>query len=217
MEAPHNSPAAETAPNPAGTDPASAPKPAGADHAAPDSAAAPASTASAEHGGSAGGVPEAVTVALTVTSPEEMQELGRRLARVLAPGDLVMLTGELGAGKTTLTRGLGEGLGVRGAVTSPTFVIARVHPSLSGGPALVHVDAYRLGGGLDEMEDLDLDVSLPESVVVVEWGDGKVEELSDDRLRVLIDRATGDTDDERREVTLVGIGARWAGLREALG
>lgn len=204
MEAPHNSPAAETAPNPAGTDPASA----------------PASTASAEHGGSAGGagaVPEAVTVALTVTSPEEMQELGRRLARVLAPGDLVMLTGELGAGKTTLTRGLGEGLGVRGAVTSPTFVIARVHPSLSGGPALVHVDAYRLGGGLDEMEDLDLDVSLPESVVVVEWGDGKVEELSDDRLRVLIDRATGDTDDERREVTLVGIGARWAGLREALG
>ncbi|MFF5875709.1 tRNA (adenosine(37)-N6)-threonylcarbamoyltransferase complex ATPase subunit type 1 TsaE [Streptomyces californicus] len=210
MEAPHNSPAAETAPNPAGTDPASAPNP----------AAAPASTASAEHGGSAGGagaVPEAVTVALTVTSPEEMQELGRRLARVLAPGDLVMLTGELGAGKTTLTRGLGEGLGVRGAVTSPTFVIARVHPSLSGGPALVHVDAYRLGGGLDEMEDLDLDVSLPESVVVVEWGDGKVEELSDDRLRVLIDRATGDTDDERREVTLVGIGARWAGLREALG
>ncbi|MFH8881503.1 tRNA (adenosine(37)-N6)-threonylcarbamoyltransferase complex ATPase subunit type 1 TsaE [Streptomyces californicus] len=205
MEAPHNSPAAETAPNPAGTDPA-----------APDSAPA----ASAEHGGPAGGagaVPEAVTVTLTVTSPEQMQELGRRLARLLAPGDLVMLTGELGAGKTTLTRGLGEGLGVRGAVTSPTFVIARVHPSLSGGPALVHVDAYRLGGGLDEMEDLDLDVSLPESVVVVEWGDGKVEELSDDRLRVLIDRATGDTDDERREVTLVGVGARWAGLREALG
>ncbi|WP_369164737.1 tRNA (adenosine(37)-N6)-threonylcarbamoyltransferase complex ATPase subunit type 1 TsaE [Streptomyces sp. AFD10] len=219
MEAPHNSPAAETAPDPAGTDPASAPKPAAPDSAAPASTA-PESTASAEHGGPAAGpwaVPEAVTVTLTVTSPEQMQELGRRLARVLAPGDLVMLTGELGAGKTTLTRGLGEGLGVRGAVTSPTFVIARVHPSLSGGPALVHVDAYRLGGGLDEMEDLDLDVSLPESVVVVEWGDGKVEELSDDRLRVLIDRATGDTDDERREVTLVGIGARWAGLREALG
>ncbi|MFF5422307.1 tRNA (adenosine(37)-N6)-threonylcarbamoyltransferase complex ATPase subunit type 1 TsaE, partial [Streptomyces misionensis] len=94
------------------------------------------------------------------------------------------------------------------------FVIARVHPSLTGGPALVHVDAYRLGGGLDEMEDLDLDVSLPESVVVVEWGEGKVEELSDDRLHVVIDRAVGDTDDERREVTLIGIGARWAGLRE---
>ncbi|WP_411081892.1 tRNA (adenosine(37)-N6)-threonylcarbamoyltransferase complex ATPase subunit type 1 TsaE [Streptomyces sp. cmx-18-6] len=164
----------------------------------------------------AAGVPGAVTVTLAVESPEQMRDLGRRLARVLGPSDLVMLTGELGAGKTTLTRGLGEGLGVRGAVTSPTFVIARVHPSLVGGPALVHVDAYRLGGGLDEMEDLDLDVSLPESVVVVEWGDGKVEELSEDRLRVLIDRATGHTDDERRKVTLVGIGARWAGLREEL-
>lgn len=161
-------------------------------------------------------VPVIVTVALPVDSPEQMRELGRRIARLVAPGDLVMLTGELGAGKTTLTRGLGEGLGVRGAVTSPTFVIARVHPSLGAGPALVHVDAYRLGGGLDEMEDLDLDVSLPESVVVVEWGDGKVEELADDRLRVVIDRAVGDTEDERRTVTLVGIGARWAGLREDL-
>ncbi|WP_432125373.1 tRNA (adenosine(37)-N6)-threonylcarbamoyltransferase complex ATPase subunit type 1 TsaE [Streptomyces sp. bgisy082] len=148
---------------------------------------------------------------LSVDSPERMQELGRRLAAVLRPGDLVMLTGELGAGKTTLTRGLGEGLGVRGAVTSPTFVIARVHPSLVGGPALVHVDAYRLGGGLDEMEDLDLDVSLPESVVVVEWGDGKVEELTDDRLHVLIHRVTGDTDDDRRTVLLRGVGERWAG------
>ncbi|WP_103514127.1 tRNA (adenosine(37)-N6)-threonylcarbamoyltransferase complex ATPase subunit type 1 TsaE [Streptomyces sp. SM10] len=164
----------------------------------------------AAHDGPA--APGAVTLDVAVESPEEMKELGRRIAGVLAPGDLVMLTGELGAGKTTLTRGLGEGLGVRGAVTSPTFVIARVHPPLGTGPALVHVDAYRLGGGLDEMEDLDLDVSLPDSVIVVEWGDGKVEELSDDRLRVVIDRAVGDTDDERRTVTLVGIGARWAGL-----
>ncbi|MFG2152008.1 tRNA (adenosine(37)-N6)-threonylcarbamoyltransferase complex ATPase subunit type 1 TsaE [[Kitasatospora] papulosa] len=155
--------------------------------------------------------PGNVTLDVAVESSEEMKELGRRIAGVLAPGDLVMLTGELGAGKTTLTRGLGEGLGVRGAVTSPTFVIARVHPPLGEGPALVHVDAYRLGGGLDEMEDLDLDVSLPESVIVVEWGDGKVEELSEDRLRVVIDRAVGDTDDERRTVTLVGIGARWSG------
>lgn len=139
-----------------------------------------------------------------------MRELGLGLAALVRPGDLVMLTGELGAGKTTLTRGLGEGLGVRGAVTSPTFVIARVHPSLVDGPALVHVDAYRLGGGLDEMEDLDLDVSLPDSVVVVEWGEGKVEELSDDRLHVLIDRVVGATDDDRREVTLTGVGARWA-------
>ncbi|MGW0547104.1 tRNA (adenosine(37)-N6)-threonylcarbamoyltransferase complex ATPase subunit type 1 TsaE [Streptomyces altiplanensis] len=152
-----------------------------------------------------------VTAVLTVHSPVLMQELGRRLAKVLRPGDLVMLTGELGAGKTTLTRGLGEGLGVRGAVTSPTFVIARVHPSLTGGPALVHVDAYRLGGGLDEMEDLDLDVSLPDSVVVVEWGDGKVEELSDDRLHVVIHRAVGDADDDVREVTVRGVGERWAG------
>ncbi|MEU3740665.1 MULTISPECIES: tRNA (adenosine(37)-N6)-threonylcarbamoyltransferase complex ATPase subunit type 1 TsaE [unclassified Streptomyces] len=150
------------------------------------------------------------TLGITVTSPEQMGDLGRRLAKLLRPGDLVMLTGELGAGKTTLTRGLGEGLGVRGAVTSPTFVIARVHPSLSDGPPLVHVDAYRLGGGLDEMEDLDLDVSLPESVIVVEWGDGKVEELSDDRLRVVIDRTVGDTTDEVREVTLTGVGTRWA-------
>ncbi|MFH8433939.1 tRNA (adenosine(37)-N6)-threonylcarbamoyltransferase complex ATPase subunit type 1 TsaE [Streptomyces sp. NPDC018007] len=207
MEAPHDNPAAETAPDPAGP---TAPGPTAPGTIAPG----PAGTAAP--GEPAGAVPEAVSLTLTVTSPEQMRELGRRLAGVLAPGDLVMLTGELGAGKTTLTRGLGEGLGVRGAVTSPTFVIARVHPSLTGGPALVHVDAYRLGGGLDEMEDLDLDVSLPESVVVVEWGDGKVEELSDDRLRVLIDRATGDTDDERREVTLVGVGARWAGLRAEL-
>ncbi|NBM20114.1 tRNA (adenosine(37)-N6)-threonylcarbamoyltransferase complex ATPase subunit type 1 TsaE, partial [Streptomyces sp. GC420] len=106
------------------------------------------------------------------------------------------------------------GMGVRGPVTSPTFVIARVHPSLSGGPALVHVDAYRLGGGLDEMEDLDLDVSLPESVVVVEWGEGKVEELADDRLHVVIGRAVGADGagpDDPREVTLTGVGERWAG------
>ncbi|WP_031083898.1 tRNA (adenosine(37)-N6)-threonylcarbamoyltransferase complex ATPase subunit type 1 TsaE [Streptomyces sp. NRRL WC-3549] len=172
----------------------------------------------AAHNGPAApaGAPGTVTLDLAVESPEQMRDLGRRIAAVLAPGDLVMLTGELGAGKTTLTRGLGEGLGVRGAVTSPTFVIARVHPPLGTGPALVHVDAYRLGGGLDEMEDLDLDVSLPESVVVVEWGDGKVEELSEDRLHVVIDRAVGDTDDERRTVRLMGVGVRWAGLRTEL-
>ncbi|MEV6650356.1 tRNA (adenosine(37)-N6)-threonylcarbamoyltransferase complex ATPase subunit type 1 TsaE [Streptomyces sp. NPDC051219] len=157
-----------------------------------------------------GVAPESVA-RITVQSPEQMQELGRRLAKVLRAGDLVLLTGELGAGKTTLTRGLGEGLGVRGAVTSPTFVIARVHPAPAGGPPLVHVDAYRLGGGLDEMEDLDLDVSLPESVVVVEWGDNKVEELSDDRLHVVIKRAVGHETvlDDVRDVTLTGIGARW--------
>ncbi|MFJ9740978.1 tRNA (adenosine(37)-N6)-threonylcarbamoyltransferase complex ATPase subunit type 1 TsaE [Streptomyces sp. NPDC101166] len=151
-----------------------------------------------------------VSLEIIVNSPDLMRELGRRLAKLLRAGDLVMLSGELGAGKTTLTRGLGEGLGVRGAVTSPTFVIARVHPSLGGGPPLVHVDAYRLGGGLDEMEDLDLDVSLPESVVVVEWGEGKVEELTEERLQVRIHRAVGDTTDEVRHVTVTGLGERWA-------
>jgi tRNA threonylcarbamoyladenosine biosynthesis protein TsaE len=154
-----------------------------------------------------------VLLKTTVTTAEAMRSLGRELAGVLRAGDLVLLTGELGAGKTTLTRGIGEGLGVRGAVTSPTFVIARVHPSETDGPPLVHVDAYRLAGGLDEMEDLDLDVSLPESVVVVEWGEGRMEELSEDRLHVLIERTTGtptpsDTDDPR-QITLSGVGPRW--------
>lgn len=149
---------------------------------------------------------------MTVTSPEQMRDLGRRLAKLLRPGDLVLLTGELGAGKTTLTRGLGEGLGVRGAVTSPTFVIARVHPSLSDGPPLVHVDAYRLGGGLEEMEDLDLDVSLPDSVIAVEWGEGKVEGLSEDRLHVVIERTVGAEAEESdvRGVAVTGVGPRWA-------
>ncbi|MFE9685575.1 tRNA (adenosine(37)-N6)-threonylcarbamoyltransferase complex ATPase subunit type 1 TsaE [Streptomyces sp. NPDC006285] len=155
---------------------------------------------------------DGATTEFTVDSPERMKELGRSLAGLLRAGDLVMLTGELGAGKTTLTRGLGEGLGVRGAVTSPTFVIARVHPSLGEGPPLVHVDAYRLGGGLDEMEDLDLDVSLSDSVIVVEWGEGKVEELTDDRLHVLIHRAVGDTADEVRHVVLHGVGERWGAV-----
>ncbi|MEU5030016.1 tRNA (adenosine(37)-N6)-threonylcarbamoyltransferase complex ATPase subunit type 1 TsaE [Streptomyces milbemycinicus] len=159
--------------------------------------------------------PYAAAQRITVTSPEQMRDLGRRLAKLLRPGDLVLLTGELGAGKTTLTRGLGEGLGVRGAVTSPTFVIARVHPPLGDGPPLVHVDAYRLGGGLDDMEDLDLDVSLPDSVIAVEWGEGKVEGLSDDRLHVVIERAVGDdaaaAPEDVRGVVVTGVGPRWAG------
>ncbi|MET9861815.1 tRNA (adenosine(37)-N6)-threonylcarbamoyltransferase complex ATPase subunit type 1 TsaE [Streptomyces smyrnaeus] len=170
-------------------------------------------------GDSPGGVRNERTV--TVPTAEAMRELGVRLAGRLRAGDLVLLTGELGAGKTTLTRGLGEGLGVRGAVTSPTFVIARVHPSLTDGPPLVHVDAYRLGGGLEEMEDLDLDVSLPESVVVVEWGEGRVEELTEERLHVVIARSMGETDqtagdaeqgaaDDVRTVTFHGVGERWA-------
>lgn len=97
--------------------------------------------------------------------------LGAALASLLRAGDLLVLTGDLGAGKTTLTQGIGTGLGVRGQVASPTFVIAREHPPLGEGPGLVHVDAYRLGG-LEELDALDLDSSLEESVTVVEWGEG---------------------------------------------
>lgn len=173
--------------------------------------------------------PLAVQRTALVPTPERMREVGRALAGLLGPGDLVLLTGELGAGKTTLARGLGAGLGVRGSVTSPTFVIARVHPSLGDGPPLVHVDAYRLGGdGLEGMDDLDLDVSLPDSVVIVEWGEGRVEELSEDRLHVVIERETGVADDgseegaedgendggedDVRTVTVTGLGERWRGV-----
>ncbi|WP_084961799.1 tRNA (adenosine(37)-N6)-threonylcarbamoyltransferase complex ATPase subunit type 1 TsaE [Thermoactinospora rubra] len=140
------------------------------------------------------------------STAEEMRALGVRLASRLRAGDLVVLSGPLGAGKTTLVQGIAEGLKVRGPITSPTFVIARVHPSLRGGPALVHVDAYRLGGEL-EVDDLDLDASLEESVTVVEWGEGLVEGLSEDRLEVHITRPE---EGEAREVTLRGVGARWA-------
>ena len=142
---------------------------------------------------------------------ESMRDLGRRVAEVLRPGDVVVLTGELGAGKTTFTQGLGAGLGVRGDVTSPTFVISRVHPSTVGGPALVHVDAYRLGG-IAELDDLDLDTSLEDSVTVVEWGEGIAEGLAESRLEVRIERAVGAEADEEldpRRVSVTGLGPRW--------
>jgi tRNA threonylcarbamoyladenosine biosynthesis protein TsaE len=143
---------------------------------------------------------------ITVPDADAMRGLGRRLAGLLRPGDLVVLTGALGAGKTTLVQGIGEGLDVRGPVTSPTFVIARVHPSQCGGPPLVHVDAYRIGD-LAEVDDLDLDASLADSVTVVEWGEGKVEGLTEDRLELLIERPSDA--DETRTVTVTGVGARW--------
>ena len=143
---------------------------------------------------------------VVLATVDDTQELGRALGRLLAPGDLVVLTGGLGAGKTTLTQGLGEGLGVRGPVTSPTFVIARVHPSLVGGPPLVHVDAYRLAGSL-ELDDLDLDADVASSVTVVEWGHGVAEDLSDDRLEVVLDV---DPASEVRTASVDGIGGRWA-------
>ena len=151
---------------------------------------------------------------VVVPTAASMHALGRRLANLLQPGDLVLAIGELGAGKTALTQGIGAGLDVVGAVISPTFVLSRVHHSRSGGPTLVHVDAYRLAD-LAEVEDLDLDASLADSVTVVEWGEGKAEQLSDARLDVMIERLS-DPDDDTRTVTLTGVGARWAGIDLAL-
>ncbi|MGI8947996.1 MAG: tRNA (adenosine(37)-N6)-threonylcarbamoyltransferase complex ATPase subunit type 1 TsaE, partial [Ornithinimicrobium sp.] len=119
-------------------------------------------------------------------------------------------TGNLGSGKTTLTQGLADGLGVRGPITSPTFVIAREHPSLSAGPPLVHVDAYRLAGRA-ELDDLDLDTALDEAVTVVEWGGGLVEQLSGDRLEVRLQRPAEPEEDTRR-VSIRGVGPRWEGV-----
>ena len=142
-------------------------------------------------------------------TPEATTALGADLAARLRAGDVVLLTGELGAGKTTLTQGLGAGLGVRGPITSPTFVIARVHPSLVGGPALVHVDAYRLGDAV-ELEDLDLEASLEEAVTVVEWGRGLAERLADSYLEVELTRAVADEDETPRRARVTGHGPRWA-------
>jgi tRNA threonylcarbamoyladenosine biosynthesis protein TsaE len=140
-----------------------------------------------------------------LASTEDTHAFGMRLGRLLRAGDLVVLTGGLGAGKTTLTQGVGAGLGVRGPVTSPTFVIARVHPSTVSGPPLVHVDAYRLGGAV-ELDDLDLDADVADSVTVVEWGHGVAERLADAYLEVELTAEA----DEARTASLTGHGDRWA-------
>jgi len=145
---------------------------------------------------------------LRIATDGDMRDLGRRLAALLRAGDLVILAGPLGAGKTTLVQGIGAGLGVRGPVTSPTFVIARVHPPLAGGgPALVHADAYRLGS-FGEVDDLDLDTDVGRAVTVVEWGTGLAEPLAEDRLEITIEP---DQDGEVRTVRINGHGARWHG------
>jgi tRNA threonylcarbamoyladenosine biosynthesis protein TsaE len=152
---------------------------------------------------------------VVVATAAQMQYLGRRLASLLRAGDLVVLAGPLGAGKTTLAQGIGAGLGVRGQVTSPTFVIARVHPSLSGGPDLVHADAYRLGSRA-EVDDLDLDADLATAVTVVEWGEGLVEDLADSFLTVTIEPtgapdAAAEAATGPRAVRIQGRGERWQG------
>ena len=148
---------------------------------------------------------------LVIDDAEAMEALGARLAVVLRAGDVVLLNGELGAGKTTLTRGLGAALGARGAVTSPTFVLARTHPTASGVP-LVHVDAYRLASAA-EVDDLDLD--LDGAITVVEWGAGKLDGAVDSWLELDIVRPVGgdpEADDAPRHVRLHAHGPRWDGV-----
>lgn len=145
------------------------------------------------------------TYEFAVPTAAAMHDLGAGLAGVLRAGDLVLLCGPLGAGKTTLVQGIGRGLQVQGQVASPTFVLARVHQSVVDGPALVHVDAYRLGG-LAELDDLDLDTDLDSAVTVVEWGTGVAEPLADSRLEVRIARS--DTSEARR-VDLHPCGVAW--------
>ncbi len=140
---------------------------------------------------------------------EAMQEWGARLGRLLRAGDLLILTGGLGAGKTTLTQGIARGLGVRGPITSPTFVISRTHPSLVAGPPLVHVDAYRLNG-VAELDDIDLDTDLQSAVTVVEWGGGIAESLSEQRLELQL------CGDGARTVVLRPFGERFEQLLTAL-
>lgn len=149
---------------------------------------------------------------MLLPTPDATLALGRALGSRLRAGDLVILSGSLGAGKTALTKGIAAGMGVAGRVTSPTFVLARVHPAAPGGVALVHVDAYRLAGTV-ELDDLDLDTDLTASAVVVEWGEGVAEQLSDARLVVALQRLPDDT----RVATLTPVGGDWAGRVAGLG
>ena len=144
-----------------------------------------------------------------IQDPEQMHRLGLAIARVLRAGDLLLLNGPLGAGKTTLTRGIGEGLGASGTVQSPTFVLARTHRT-EAGPKLVHVDAYRLNSAV-ELDDLDIDFA--NSIVVVEWARDYIDGLAEHWLQVDINR---DSDDESRMVTISGIGQHWQGVEIAI-
>jgi tRNA threonylcarbamoyladenosine biosynthesis protein TsaE len=144
----------------------------------------------------------------TISTPEQMEQFGHELAKHLLEGDLVLLEGNLGAGKTTLTRGIGEALGASGTVQSPTFVLARTHKTATG-PKLVHVDAYRLSSAL-ELDDIDID--FERSIVVIEWPRDFLDGVLDQFLRVKIDRGR---DDDVREVELSFKGERWQGVHIA--
>lgn len=145
---------------------------------------------------------------VAVADADAMRELGAQVARRCVAGDVVVLAGPLGAGKTTFAQGMASGLEVLGEVTSPTFVIARVHRSPTDGPDLVHVDAYRVGD-LAELDDLDLDATLDESVTVVEWGEGLAEHLGVEVIRVRIERDVGDDPSGASDVRLVTVS--WPG------
>lgn len=147
-------------------------------------------------------------ICVVAPTAADTHRVGQRLAGLLKAGDALIASGELGAGKTTLAQGLGEGLNVTGPVISPTFVLSRIHPSASDGPALVHVDAYRLGSAA-ELEDLALEDDLAQAVILIEWGAGMAEALFADRLEIDIRRSI-DPEDERRWIFLTPIGARWA-------
>ncbi|PYI67220.1 tRNA (adenosine(37)-N6)-threonylcarbamoyltransferase complex ATPase subunit type 1 TsaE [Arthrobacter livingstonensis] len=165
----------------------------------------------------------------STATAEQTQRLAENLAGLLRAGDLIVLSGGLGAGKTTFTQGLGRSLGVRDGIISPTFVLVRIHPNLPGGPNpggpdLVHVDAYRLGSEA-EIDDIDLENTMDSSVTVVEWGAGRVEHLAASRLEIELVRATGfgatgssvpdfsDEDgDEPRTLRLSAVGPRWEGV-----
>jgi tRNA threonylcarbamoyladenosine biosynthesis protein TsaE len=164
-------------------------------------------------GAAPGRAPRAGADPLVVETPERMRALGARIGAVARAGDLVVLAGPLGAGKTVLVQGIAAGLGVRGPVTSPTFVLARVHAD--GRLPLVHVDAYRLGG-VAEVDDLDLDADTDAALTVVEWGAGRVEQLAQEHLFVEIERPEGDEAGEARRVRLTAAGPGWAARTPAL-
>jgi tRNA threonylcarbamoyladenosine biosynthesis protein TsaE len=158
---------------------------------------------------------KSLPLAIKVATSKAMVRLGERLAQLLERGDVIIAGGDLGAGKTTLTQGIGRGLGSEGPIISPTFVLSRIHPSAIRRPTLMHVDAYRLSSSY-ELDDLDLDAAVADSITVVEWGQGIAEGLADDRLEIDIWTSPADLsavgDDSERIVTIRTVGGRWSAV-----